>query len=214
MSKKGSAPKAKKAAKAHTPRAQPVPESPLGFDARRFVRNVLLWLLPAVIAWVLVTGFYNRFLITATNNVLHLVESPNVTDLNAHPNDPKHTAAVSRRDFPPSRGILYTIRTTDLHYHLILMIAMFMAVPGVPLGQRGANLGYALLVSVFFHVLLFFFWVQFVYATQLGAWSVEHYSAFAQNLFGLGKHVLDLPVKLAWPLVLWAFFYLRRLRGT
>ena len=58
-----------------------------------------------------------------------------------------------------------------------------------------------------------FFWVKFAYATQLGAWSAAHYGPFARNFWGLGKHVLDLPVKLALPFALWAGFYLRQLTG-
>ena len=37
--------------------------------------------------------------------------------------------------------------------------------------------------------------MKFVYATQLGAWSLAHYGAFARNFWGLGKHLLDLPFK-------------------
>jgi len=81
----------------------------------------------------------------------------------------------------------------------------------VPWRQRWANLGWALLVAVFFHLLLVLLWVKFTYATQLGAWSLAHYGPLARNFWGLGKHLLDLPVKLALPLVLWAAFYLRRL---
>ena len=44
-------------------------------------------------------------------------------------------------------------------------------------------------------------------ATQLGSWSLEHYGAFARNAYGLGKHLADLPFKLAFPLVLWTAFY-------
>ena len=49
-----------------------------------------------------------------------------------------------------------------------------------------------------------FFWVKFIYATQLGSWSLEQYGALTRNVWGMGKHVLDLPVKLGLPLLLWA----------
>ena len=55
--------------------------------------------------------------------------------------------------------------------------------------------------------------MKFFYATQLGQWSTEHYGPFARNFWGMGKHLLDLPVKLALPLVLWCGFYLRDLLG-
>ena len=53
--------------------------------------------------------------------------------------------------------------------------------------------------------------MKFVYATQLGSWSLANYGAVARNLYGMGKHLLDLPIKLALPLILWASFYFGRL---
>ena len=73
-------------------------------------------------------------------------------------------------------------------------------------------LGFNLFI-LFFFIIDLFFWVKFAYATQLGAWSAAHYGPFARNFWGLGKHILDLPVKLALPFALWAAFYLRQLTG-
>jgi hypothetical protein len=176
--------------------------------AGRLIRNILLWIVPAGLVWLALTPLYNRFLTRAGENLLLLSESPNVTDLLSQ--NP-HTAHIRRRDFPPSRSLVGTVRVTDLHFHLVLLAALFLAVPDVPWRERLANLGWAVLISIFFHLLLLFFWVKFVYATQLGSWSMAHYGPFARNLFGLGKHLLDLPFKLSLPLLLWAFFYIRRM---
>ncbi|HEX2252547.1 MAG TPA: hypothetical protein VHQ65_04705 [Thermoanaerobaculia bacterium] len=180
------------------------------FDTRRFLRNLLVAFVPAVLVWLVVTPFYNRFLLAAGENVVHLTESPDVTELLPAARD-HHHGLITRRDFPPSRRLTHTFRVTDLHFHLVLLGALFLAVPGVLLRKRLADLGVAALVSVFFHLVLVLFWVQFVYATQLGAWSAENYGAFGQNFWGLGKHLLDLPFKLALPFVLWAAFHLDRL---
>jgi hypothetical protein len=176
--------------------------------AGRLIRNVLLWIVPVWLVWMAITPIYNRFLATAGENLLLMTESPNVTDLLVQG---AHTAHVQRRDFPPSRSLVGSIRVTDLHFHLVLLATLFLAVPGVPWRERLSNLAWALLIAVVFHLLLLFFWVKFVYATQLGAWSVAHYGPFARNLFGLGKHLLDLPFKLALPLILWAGFYIGRM---
>jgi hypothetical protein len=183
---------------------------PASFDTRRFLRNLLVAFVPVVVVWLVLTPFYNRFLLAAGENVVHLVESPDVTELLPAAQD-RHHGLVTRRDFPPSRRLTQTFRVTDLHFHLVLLGALFLAVPEVPLRKRLADLGVAALASVFFHLVLVLFWVEFVYATQLGAWSMEHYGAFARNFWGLGKHLLDLPFKLALPFVLWAAFYLDRL---
>lgn len=179
-----------------------------GSWAGRLIRNILLWIVPVALVWLLLTPGYNRFLKTAAENLLLLSESPNVTDLLIQ--EP-HTTHIRRRDFPPSRSVVGQVRVTDLHFHLVLLAALFLAVPDVPWRERLGNLGWAVLIAVFFHLLLLFFWVKFVYATQLGSWSLAHYGPFARNLFGLGKHLLDLPFKLSLPLVLWAAFYIRRL---
>lgn len=176
--------------------------------AVRFIRRVLAWLLPVLAVWALLTPYYNRFLVTAAGNVLALAESPDVTRLLPE----RHYVTVSRADFPPARVNLYRVRVTDLHFHLLLLGAMFLAVPEVPLKKRLAHLGWASLISVFFHILLLVLWVQFVYATQLGEWSLAHYGPAARNAWGMAKHLADLPLKLAWPLALWAAFYLRQVR--
>lgn len=179
----------------------------------KLARGVLLWLLPTAVVWVLLTGFYNRFLTISAENLLHLVESPDVSQLEPHPRD-DHYVSVIRRDRPPALSRVYSVRVTDIHYHLVLLGALFLAVPGVAWRKKLENLGWALLVTVFFDIVLLFFWVKFAYATQLGAWSAENYGPFAQNFYGLGKHLLDLPFKLALPLALWVAFYLPQLRAA
>lgn len=172
---------------------------------RRFLRNLLL-AVPLVFAvWLLITPFYNRFLITAGGNFTRLLERPDVTELIPRP---PHHAMVLRRDLGRQ---VYSLRITDYHFHLVLLGALMLAVPGVPGSRKWANLGWSVLILVFFHIALIYFWTRFIYATQMGPWSVEHYGPAARETLGVAKHVLDLPIKLALPLVLWAAFYLREL---
>jgi hypothetical protein len=180
--------------------------------APRFIRNVLLWLLPVWAAWALATPVYNRFLLAGGANLLHLSESPPVTIF--HRND-DHNASVERRDFPPGRALVGPVlRVTDIHFHLVLLGALFLAVPGISWRRKLENLGWAALVTVFFDLALVFLYVKFLYATQLGAWSLAHYGPWARNVYGLARHLLDLPYKLALPFALWAAFYLHLLGGA
>ena len=174
----------------------------------RFGLAVVLWLIPAAGVWSLLTPTYNRFLTTSAENLVRLTESPRVTRLLVHD---AHHFVVTRTDFATARGWLESVRTTDVHFPLVMLAAFFLAVPGVAWRQRLENLGWALLASVFFHIVSHLFWVKFIYATQLGEWSAEHYNAWQINFWGLGKHLLDLPFKFAMPLLLWAAFYLREL---
>lgn len=179
---------------------------PLSPWAVRFIRNVLLLLLPALGVWVLLTPYYNVFVLTGAENLLHLTESPDATKFLRLNN---HDAEIQRLDFPPSRQRLKPgFRVSDFHFHFILLTALFLGVPDVPWRKRLENFGWALLATAFFHLFLGFFQAKFTYATQLGDWSIANYGAFARNFYGMSKHLLDLPVKLAWPFALWAMFYI------
>jgi hypothetical protein len=176
--------------------------------AARFVFGLILWLPVSAFAWAGLTPFYNLFLVRAGERLSRLSERPAVTRIAL---DRGEQAVISRDDTRAGGRLPYPLRATDLHFPLLLLGGMFLAVPDVPWRQRLENLGLALLVAICSHVLDLFFWVKFVYATQLGEWSLARYSPFERNFWGLGKHVLDLPVKLALPLVLWCLFYLRQL---
>lgn len=182
-------------------------DRPAPAETTRFVRNVLLWLVPAFLIWFALTPLYNRFLQISTENLLNLFESPDVTRLVPQET---HAAIVSRVDFPAGRAAVGKVRTTDLHFPNVLLMALFLAVPGLTWKERLSNLGMALLISVIFHLVLHVFWVKFIYATQLGDWSLKNYGAFGRNFWGLGKHLLDLPIKLGLPFGLWAAYYLER----
>jgi hypothetical protein len=173
-----------------------------------FIRNALLWLLPVALLWASLTPFYNRFLLGSAENLARWTESPDVTNL-LRKDD--HFAYVSRRDFPPSKSLVHSFRVTDVHFHLVMLGTLFLAVPGIAWRRRLENLGWALLITIFFDIFLVYFYVKFAYATQLGAWSLAHYGPFARNFWGLGKHLMDLPFKFALPFLLWAGFYLREM---
>ncbi len=191
---------------------RPAPSSDPRSWAVRFIRNVVLWLIPVWALWTLLTPGYNRFLMAASGNLVRLTERPDRTDVLAHPEN-EHMAYVSRRDFPPARRLVHQFRMTDVHFHLVLLGALFLAVPGISWRDRLANLGQALLITIFFDLLVVFFIVKAFYATALGPWSVANYGAFARNFYGLGRHLLNLPFKLALPFLLWAVFYLRNMPG-
>lgn len=169
-----------------------------------FIRNALLWLLPVAGLWIVATPLYNSFLLRSAENIAHLTESPDVTDLLRKDT---HFAFVSRRDFPPAKSLVHSFRVTDAHFHLVLLGAIFLAVPGVPWKKKLENLAWALLITAFFDILLVFSYVKFAYTTQLGAWSMANYGPFARNFWGLFKHLMDLPFKLSLPFLLWAVFY-------
>lgn len=197
-----------KRTKKSQPPAQPLTRQVWG---RRLLRNVLLWLVPVSLLWVLITPSYNLFLTGATENLVRLFESPSVTRLQV---SKTHYFKIDRTDVPQVRGSMGSVRVSDTHFPLIMLATLFLAVPGVSWRQRGEALLWALVISAFFHIILLCFWVQFHYATQNGEWSAANYSPFEQNFWGLGKHLLAMPFKLSLPLVLWAAFFLREMPRT
>lgn len=187
-------------------RADARPEKPKRNRAFLFIRNALLWLIPVAAVWAVLTPAYNRFLLGSAENLAHIGEGPNVTQLLRKD---QHFAYVGRRDFPPAKSLVHSFRVTDVHFHLVMIGALFLAVPGVPWRERLANLGWAVLITIFYDIFLVFLYTRFAYATQLGPWSLAHYGPFARNFWGLSKHLFDLPFKLALPFLLWVGFYLR-----
>lgn len=174
----------------------------------RFVRNLLLALVPVAVVWTLCTPWYNRFVATAGSNLVQLIESPNRTRLVPHD---KHHAVVVRNDIKTKKGFLSSIRTTDIHFNWILCAVLILATPTLPLARRLRDLGVGTLALALFHVVLAFLWVQFILTNQLGSWSANNYSSFAQNAWGLAKHLADLPFKFGLPLAVWAALHLREL---
>lgn len=172
--------------------------------AARFARNAVLALAPVTVVWVLLTPFYNLFLVRGAEDLLRLTEHPAQTQLQLR--DGRYLV-LTRSDFG-GRSWDWPGSLTDLHFNLLLLGALFLAVPGVPWRRRAAALGWALLIAVFFHILLLFCGVKSSLANQLGTWSAAHFGAVARNLYGLAWHLLDLPLKFALPLVLWAAFFL------
>jgi hypothetical protein len=124
---------------------------------------------------------------------------------------PRDAHRLVTRSDTAAAGFLYSIRVTDVHFNWLMLGAFFLAVPAIGWRRRLENLGWAALATVFFHLLSLFLYVKFAYATQLGEWSLAHYSPAGREAWGMAKHVFDLPLKFSWPLVLWAAFYYREL---
>jgi hypothetical protein len=175
---------------------------------RAFIRNTLLCIIPVTILWVIAAPVYNRLLLSWASGVLHVFEHPNVTAL--LPKD-SQDAFIQRLDFPPAKSLVYAFRITDIHFPLILLVSLFLGVPRISWRERLSNLLIAFFATAFFEVILVVLIVKSCYANQLGEWSLAHYGDVARNVYGMGKHLFDLPLKLGLPFLLWSTFYLSAL---
>jgi hypothetical protein len=173
--------------------------------ARRLARNTLLWILPMALVWLLLTPSYNRFLAAAGEILLHLGESPNASRL--HVRD-THVLRIVRTDIGGGQNALHETRLSDFHFDWILLGVLFLATPAIAPRRRAETMAWSVAALLLFHLLLVVFYVESVYANDLGDWSLRHYGAWARNFWGLGEHLLDLPFKFALPFALWALFHL------
>ena len=133
---------------------------------RGLVRNLLLLIVPVAVVWYLVTPTYNRLLLGGAQTILHWTESPDVTNL--LPKDGQ-SAYVQQRDFPPKKSLVHAFQVTDVHFHLILVATLFLAIPKIPWRRRLENFAWAIGITIFFDILLVFLIVKSAYATGLGA---------------------------------------------
>jgi hypothetical protein len=171
----------------------------------------MLWILPlAALVWALLTPLYNQFLVLGAQRLVRLTESPAQTRLALRDGE---FAVATRADLGSRAVDIKRGRVTDVHFNVLLLATLFLAVPGVPPAERFGNFGVALICAAFFHLLLLAALVKFTYATQLGDYSTAHFGPVARNFYGLFAHLMDLPFKFALPLILWTAFYLRRLPG-
>lgn len=173
--------------------------------ALRLIRNTLLLLVPLGLLWSVLTPVYNRFLLGSAQTLVRLTESPDETNLLRKD---EHFAYVQRRDFPPAKSLVHSFRVTDVHFHLVMLGALFLGIPGIPWRRKLESLGWAFLITIFFDIFVIFLYAKAAYATKLGAWSLSHYGPFSRNFWGMTMHLFDLPFKFALPFLLWAVFYL------
>jgi len=192
------------------PPAREVPPSLTRGDwARRFALGIAAWALPVIVVWSALAPWYNRFLETAAERLVRWSETPATSHLVPKDDD---FVLLTRDDAATSKGFLYSIRVTDVHFNWLMLATFCLAVPAVPWRHRLENFGWATLILVFFHIVSLFLYVKFAYATQLGQWSLDHYpQAWKRETWGMAKHVFDLPLKFAMPFVLWGAFYARQL---
>ena len=144
-------------------------EPPRRFDWLRLAKRLPLAFLPALVVWVALAPLYNRLLTHAAESTLRLFESPDHSTLYVRDNG---WMMVTRNDLGGGQASLDEIRLADLHFNFILWSAFAFATPSVGRAERLKRwlMGNVLLAT--FHVLLAVLAVAFVFATQLGDWSL------------------------------------------
>jgi hypothetical protein len=161
----------------------------------------LLTLLGAMALWLVIEPPYDRLVAAGGIQVLHLIESPRMTD-SVRMVGPY--AVVSHTElFREAGDQRLELRTH--HDNLPLLVALILAGPGIPRSRRLRSLLIALLLLGVTHVLHFMLAVHWHYAFHnLGPYRVTDLHYLKRGLWGS----LDNPVQVTKLLILdsWIFY--------
>ncbi len=148
--------------------------------------------------WIALSPPYERVLAAGAETLLRWTEWPAVTRLEAR----RGEILLERADFPPAAP-RPGLPAADLHFNLVLLVALF-ALAGKPWsGKWLARFGLAAALLGVVHMIALVFQVRSVYATQLGPWSAAHYGAVARNFWAGGFHFYQIAGRFAAPLAIW-----------
>ena len=158
---------------------------------RAAVLRALTGFVLALAFWFGFSAPYERLLASAAEAVLRATERPAVTRLAAAGGE----ILVERADLPPGSP-RPGLPAADIHFNLVLLVALFALDPHPLHGKRVGAL------------LLGCLQVRSVYATALGPWSAERYGAVARNFWAGGFHFYEVAGRFAAPFAIW--WWLRR----
>lgn len=177
-----------------TARAEPA-------DYRRFVRRLAIAAVIALVVWVLIRPAIDGAVTSFAQLLIRAYEHPKVTRLVVV----DHRAEVRRADLR-SDSALPTIALTEIHFNTIVLLALYLALHR-PWSRKQIErlvMGWSTLyLSQTLNLLLH---VKFLYASAYGAWSLQHYSTVARNVYGFLQYATDLPARFALPFAIWLGF--------
>ena len=170
-------------------------------DHRLFVRRMAVAAVVALVVWALLRPALDGAVTSFAQLLIRAYEHPKVTRLVVV----DHRAEVRRADLR-SDSALPTVALTEIHFNTIVFLALCLALPR-PWSRKQLErlvMGWSLLylsqsLNLLFHV-------KFLYASAFGAWSLQHYSTVARNVFGFLQYATDLPGRFAFPFAIWIGF--------
>jgi hypothetical protein len=168
---------------------------------RGFLLRLPLTLLIGMLAWLLLRPALDAAVPALAQGLIRAFEMPRVTRLVER----DHWVEVRRSDFRAGSQIP-TLPLTEVHFNLIVLLALQLALPR-PLKRQQLErllMGGAVLLLV--HALNLTFEVKSLYATRLGEWSLASYSKAARNVWGFLQYSSDLPVRFSAPFAIWLAF--------
>jgi len=155
----------------------------------------------ALLLWVLLRPMLDVAVCGLAQTLIRAYEYPRVTRLVPI----GHLAEVRRADLRTDSAVP-TVALTEVHFSTIVLLALYLALPR-PWSRRQLQrllMGWSVLLLS--QSLNLAFHVKFLYASGLGEWSLQHYSAVARNAYGYLQYFTDLPGRFAFPFLIWLGF--------
>jgi hypothetical protein len=154
---------------------------------------MVVWLLVRPALDVAVAGF--------SQTLIRAFEYPRVTRLVVE----DHRVQVHRSDFR-SDSRIPTVPLTEVNFNLIVLLALYLALPRPLSRHQLERLFMGLCVLYLTQAMNLLFHVKTLYAMGLGEWSQQNYSDFARNFFGFWRYFTDLPGRFSFPFLIWLGF--------
>ncbi len=166
-----------------------------------FFRRLPLTLIAAIVIWLLVRPAIDTAVAGLAQTLIRSFEYPRVTRLVIE----DHRVQMRRTDLRTDSKVR-AVSMTEVTFNTIVLLALYLALPR-PFSRRQLEslfMGWCVLclsqvINLVFHVKTF-------YALGLGEWSQHHYTEFARNAFGLGRHFTDLAGRFSFPFLIWLGF--------
>ncbi len=168
---------------------------------RFFLRRLPATLLVGMVVWLLVRPALDVAVAGFTQTLIRAFEYPRVTRLVVT----DHRVQVHRSDFR-SDSRIPTIPLTENNFNLIVLLALYLALPRPWSRLQLERLFMGLCVLYLTQAMNLLFHVKTLYAMGLGEWSQQNYSDFARNFFGFWQYFTDLPGRFSFPFLIWLGF--------
>lgn len=170
-------------------------------SARSFLRRLPVTLLIGMVIWLVVRPALDVAVAGFSQTLIRAFEYPRVTRLVVE----DHRVQVHRSDFR-SDSRIPTIPITETNFNLIVLLALYLALPRPWSRRQLERLFMGLCVLYLTQAMNLLFHVKTLYAMGLGEWSQQNYSDFARNFFGFWRYFTDLPGRFSFPFLIWLGF--------
>jgi hypothetical protein len=174
-------------------------------DLKRYLRRLPVAILASAAVWLAIRPVYNPLLCLAAQTVARVYENPRVARIVSDGD----SVLIGRTDLRADSGWL-KLSVAQITFNMIPFLALVLAFPGALSGRNWRKLAGALAVLAAVHVIGLLLKLTFFYAFSLGSWSSAHYSDLARNVIGGLRSFYDIPITFALPLLLWVWFFPKR----